>query len=699
MTPEPAGILVVDDLPEQRLTIEVALAELDEPVVSVSSGIEALKYLLDHDVAVILLDVNMPEMDGFETAGLIRRRPRTATTPIIFLTADHDAMQAMRGYALGAVDYLTCPFLPDILRTKVGVFVALNRAQERIREEADRRVAFQREQVARAAAEEKHRHVRLLSDTAAALTGSLEGNSFEEELLEVLVPAFADEAVIHFAENSQGVTRVRMQSNGDSGAEPEGGGSPDLHALSQTALARAEVATAGRDPEGYPHQMAFPLASYDRALAVLAVGRDPRGRGFAPEESELTQLIASRTAVALENRRLYQELRERDRRKDEFLAMLSHELRNPLGAITAATHLLSLLDLKDEKALRACDVVARQSTYLTRMVDDLLDVSRVTTGRITLAPSVLDLGELAETTVESLRSSGRLDQHTVTISGPAVCVRADNARMEQILTNLLVNAAKYTDPGGRIAVETDQLEDRAFLRVVDDGVGIDSELLKKMFDLFVQGGQALDRGQGGLGIGLTLVRKLVELQGGSVRAHSDGPGRGSTFVIEMPLVREVPLKPRTPAAPTTADARLSVLIVDDNQDAREMLRGCIELQDHRVYEAANGPEAVVAARAVHPDVALVDLGLPGFDGLEVARRLRADPLTRGVVLVALTGYGQPEDRERTAAAGFEVHLVKPVSQERLLDILASVSRAATGEAWSTPLDAGKQPGDRQIAVE
>jgi CheY-like chemotaxis protein len=670
MSSRSAVILVVDDLPEQRLTIEAALGDLGEPVVSLPSGADALKYLLDHDVAVILLDVNMPEMDGFETAALIRRRPRTASTPIIFLTADHDAMQALRGYALGAVDYITSPFLPDVLRTKVGVFVALTHARERIREEADRRLALQQEQVARAAAEEKQRLMGLMSDAAVVLAGPLDRASFEDELLSVLVPALGDEAIISYGGDPE---EVRLWSR--SSGEPDPGASAELEALGRVALTRARIVTAGADAAQHPLQMAFPLTLYDRTTAVLAVARR-RGPGYPSEEREVVRIIASRAAVALDNRRLYQELQERDRRKDEFLAMLSHELRNPLGAITAATQLLTMLDLGDERAVRACQVVSRQSAYLARMIDDLLDVSRVTTGRITLAPAVLDLRELTTGTIESLRSSGRLDRHTVMVTGDPVCVRADAARMEQVLTNLLVNAVKYTDPGGQIQIEVESREDRAILRVIDDGVGIGPELLRTMFDLFVQGGQTLDRGQGGLGVGLTLVRRLVELQGGSVRAHSDGLGKGSTFVIEMPLIDESPAAARPVPSTGVPGRTLSVLIVDDNQDARQMLRGIIEIHHHEVHEATTGPEAVTRALAVTPDIALVDLGLPGFDGLEVARRLRADARTRQVMLVALTGYGQPDDRERTADAGFELHLVKPVTQERLLSILSSASRAS-----------------------
>jgi CheY-like chemotaxis protein len=675
MTTDPVGILVVDDLAEQRLSIEVALAELGEHVVSVSSGRDALKYLLDHDVSVILLDVNMPEMDGFETASLIRRRPRNANTPIIFLTADHDAMQASRGYALGAVDYITCPFFPDVLRTKVGVFVALNRAQVRIREEAERRVAFQREQAARAAAEERTQHMQLLGDAGNVVGGSLEGAPFEESLLKILVPAMADEASVRFVDRADhAVCVLRRTEDGSVQRVPDA--STPLAALSQFALDTGVIAIAENDAAHYPRQVALPLRMYERTMAALAVARHRSTPGYSPEERELLRLIAERAAVALDNRRLFRELQERDRRKDEFLAMLSHELRNPLGAIRAASHVLELVGMTDDIAMRASQVVSRQSAYLTRMMDDLLDVSRVTTGRISLTREVLDLRAVVNSALGSLRSSGRLERHAVTVVGESAYVEADAARMEQVLTNLIVNAAKYTDPGGKIIVEIDADDDRAFVRVVDDGMGIDPELLHSIFDLFVQGGQALDRAQGGLGIGLTLVRKLVELQGGSVRAHSDGSGKGSTFEIELPRVRRAPPSSKADASERSAGASLRVLLVDDNEDTRVMLRAYFELRKHEVHEAKNGPEAVEAATRIKPALALVDLGLPGFDGLEVARRLRRDPRTRDLLLVAVTGYGQPEDRERTASVGFEAHLVKPVSQDQLEELLTRAVRGA-----------------------
>ncbi len=350
--------------------------------------------------------------------------------------------------------------------------------------------------------------------------------------------------------------------------------------------------------------------------------------------------------------------------------MLSHELRNPLGAISAAAQVLDAIGSPDAHAQRAAQVVKRQSTHLTRILDDLLEVSRVTVGRITLDRAPVDLHDVAARTLESLNAAGQLAHHHVVVKGGSILVEADAARMEQVLTNLVVNAAKYSDVGGNITIEIEGDDAFARVRVIDDGIGIPPELLDHLFDVFVQGGQALDRARGGLGLGLTLVRRLVELQGGTVRALSDGAGKGSTFVVELPRLRSEGRSATLTKAPTNGGTTLKVLLVDDNEDARIMLRTYLELRGHRVHEAASGPEAVEAAFDVQPDLVLLDLGLPGFDGLEVARRLRADHRTRDILLIALTGYGQSEDREKTATLGFCAHLVKPVTPERLDEAFA-----------------------------
>ena len=664
---DPVNILVVDDLATQRLTVEAALSEVGERVVSVGSGREALKFLLENEAAVILLDVNMPDMDGFETATLIRQRGRNAHTPIIFLTANADEVQAARGYALGAVDYLICPFPPDVLRTKVSVFVALSRANEQVKREADQRIALTKEQTARAAAEEQSSRLRVLVEIGGVLTRAVDGSPFETELLSLFVPLLAEEAGLVFTASADAPgssTWFRSQTAGESSDRPPGVPPPELSDAVSKVLKTGRIERL-RDGSGGTTGIALPLSGRGGVYGVLGMAS---GRRYTNADLELLEIIASRTASVLENRRLYRELQERDRRKDEFLAMLSHELRNPLGAITTAAQVLQLGTASGDKVERAGAVIARQSYQLSRMLDDLLEVSRVTTGRVQLNREHFDLAEVAARSVEALKTSGRLNSHEIEVETSTVLVDADVARTDQIITNLLVNAVKYTDAGGRIDVRVCADGPHACLRVSDNGIGISAELLPRLFEVFVQGRQALDRAQGGLGIGLALVRKLAELQGGTVEAQSPGPGQGSTFIVRLPLLVNGRAYIAERASPRLLPTSLRVLIVDDNADARDMLRTFLGLAE--VHDAVSGPDAVEKAREVLPDLALVDLGLPGFDGLEVASRLRSDPATQGTLLVAMTGYGQPEDRRRTAEAGFEAHIVKPVTSDQLTEVIA-----------------------------
>ena len=666
---EPVNILIVDDLATQRLTVEAALAEVGERVVSVGSGREALKFLLENDAAVVLLDVNMPDMDGFETASLIRKRGKNAHTPIIFLTANADEVQAARGYALGAVDYLICPFPPDVLRTKVNVFVALSRANEQVKREAEQRIALTKEQAARAAAEEQSSRLRVLVEIGGVLTRAVDGSPFETELLSLFVPLLADEAGLVFsahAESPGSSTWFRSNTAAERIQRLPGVPPPDLADAVSQALGTGRIQKL-RDEAVGVRGIALPLAGAGGVYGALGMTVE---RCYTNADLELLDIIASRTASVLENRRLYRELQDRDRRKDEFLAMLSHELRNPLGAITTAAQVLQLGTATGEKAERAGAVIARQSYQLSRMLDDLLEVSRVTTGRVQLNREHFDLAEIAARSVDALKTSGRLNNHEIEVQTAPAVVDADVARTDQIITNLLVNAVKYTDPGGKIELRVGCEGPHACLQVSDNGIGISAELLPRLFEVFVQGRQALDRAQGGLGIGLALVRKLAQLQGGSVEARSQGPGQGSVFTVRLPLLVNGRVVLSERQSPRMLPMSLKVLIVDDNADARDMLRTFLELAGHEVHDAVSGPDAVEKAREVLPDLALVDIGLPGFDGLEVATRLRADPATNGILLVAMTGYGQPEDRRATAKAGFEGHIVKPVTSDQLSDVIA-----------------------------
>jgi signal transduction histidine kinase len=403
-----------------------------------------------------------------------------------------------------------------------------------------------------------------------------------------------------------------------------------------------------------------------RPLAVAEL--DDMWRSLAAADEVLRQRERERAELLASERAARAEAEAASRAKDDFLAMLGHELRNPLGAIAGAVGVVDRLARGDERIARATAVIGRQVQHLSRLVDDLLDVTRVMHGKVYLDRRPLDLGELVQNLATAWRASGRFDRHEVEVHTEPAWIDADETRMEQVVGNLVGNALKYTPAGGQVRVRVRAHAECAVLEVTDTGVGIPPRLLPAVFDLFVQGDRALDRTQGGLGLGLTLVKALVGLHGGSVQATSDGPGRGTTFTARLPLIPPpAPAEPRADAS-AMPGSRRRILLVEDNQDSREMVRLALSLAGHEVHEAPDGPTAVELARTIAPDIAVVDIGLPGIDGYEVARRIRAMPGGKAVRLVALTGYGQAADRLRALEAGFDAHLTKPVTPERLAEL-------------------------------
>ncbi|MCK6528665.1 CHASE domain-containing protein [Myxococcota bacterium] len=423
-------------------------------------------------------------------------------------------------------------------------------------------------------------------------------------------------------------------------------------------------------PEGAEWALVAPLVARGATLGVLTF-LSPRPA--TASDLGLAEELASRAGLALDNARLYQDAQEANRRKDRFLAMLGHELRNPLAAIQYALRLLGRASDGDGGAR---GVIARQARQLARLVDDLLDVSRIDAGKITLRLSTVDLREVALSSWEAHRPTweSRGQRGAARVPDEPVWVEGDPARLEQVVSNLLDNAIKYTPPGGRIALDVSRAGTCAVLAVEDDGIGIAPEMLPRIFELFTQEERSVGRTQGGLGLGLALVRELVRMHGGEVVASSPGPDRGSRFEVRVPLAAPGGVRPAPEGIPARP-ARRRILIVEDQDDVRETLREVLEMEGHTVATAVDGPGGVDGARAFRPDVALVDIGLPGFDGLEVARRIRSGPVGRTCVLLALTGYGQPADRERALAAGFDGHLVKPVDPDALGEWIAGAGHS------------------------
>jgi PAS domain S-box-containing protein len=360
--------------------------------------------------------------------------------------------------------------------------------------------------------------------------------------------------------------------------------------------------------------------------------------------------------------------------KDEFLAMLAHELRNPLGAIGGAVQVLSLTELREPGAVRARDVIQRQVLNMSRLVDDLLDVGRVVTGKIVLDRQVINLADAVRACVAGIVSNQGVER-SVEVAAESVWVEADPVRVEQIVGNLVSNALKFTPRERRVAVSVSVEGANASLRVADEGIGISPDVLPYIFDLFVQADVAIDRSKGGLGIGLTLVRRLVELHGGTIEAASAGQSHGAIFTVRLPASGS---PKATATADRTSDARQPsrrVLLVDDHDDAREMYSIVLRAAGHQVYAAEDGPSALAVLTRTPLDVAIVDIGLPGMDGYELARQIRSAPDGRKVTLIALTGYGLPDDHKRSSAAGFDRHLVKPVAPEDLQRAIESIQPA------------------------
>lgn len=525
---EKPKILVVNDDAGSLLALTSLLdqwaVESGYDVISARSGQQALRQVLLHDFAVILLDVNMPGMDGFETAEAIHQRARSADIPIIFVTAFlADEIDRLKAYQRGAADFLFTPIIPQILHAKVQVFVALATKNEELKRQA--------------------------------------------------------------------------------------------HKLSQ------------------------------RSTELTATNK------------RLTREIEERQAAE-----------RKSHAKDEFLAMLGHELRNPLSAISSAAALIGLPGASGETIGRAKQIIQRQSQHLSRIVDDLLDLSRAMSGKILLTRRPVDVAALVSACLDTFKATGRTGNYQLHMDMVPSWVDGDPTRLEQIATNLIDNALKYTPAGGSITISVGEQDQQVVLTVRDSGVGIAHDLLPHVFDVFVQASTTLDRSQGGLGIGLALVRRLVELHGGSVSAHSAGASEGSTFEIRLP--RAVAAVLPDAAAPALAESgKPSVLLIEDNEDGREMMATMLNACGYPVCHAADGLQGVQMALAELPDVALVDIGLPGIDGYEVARRLRKDGHTRHIKLIALTGYGLAEDQRRVLEAGFDLHLVKPVDIDKLLEAI------------------------------
>lgn len=671
---EKVNILVVDDLQEKHVVFRSILDELGQNVISARSGKEALRYILEVEFAVILLDVNMPDIDGLETASMIRRYRKSARTPIVFITAYVDELQAKRGYALGAVDYIPSPVVPEVLRSKVRVFVELFRMNRELQQRAEEREALARSEAARAAAEEASQRADYLSEASQRLARSLDFDQTITALLDICVPMLGERATLVLTSNASGTPQVRVAPD-DAEHTPA-----QLPIGAQEALAR--VIKDGRFElwvDGGQAAAICPLSAERCSGALVLFGPSEQ---FDAARIALAREVVSRASIAMENARLYTAVQEADRRKNEFLAMLAHELRNPLAPIRNAVHIMQGADVAPKTLNWARDVISRQADHMARLIDDLLDVSRIVQGKVVVKPELLELASLVERSVESSapRIAAQGQRLCLDLPIEPVVLNGDAVRLAQVLSNLINNAAKFSGPETHITLTARYSEGEVRISVRDQGAGIDPAFLPHIFELFAQADQSLDRSQGGLGIGLTLVKHLVELHGGRVEALSDGAGRGTEMLVYLPAQLRTPDpsgvedEPATHVTPQRKGAAQRVLVVDDLEASAETLMMLLEMEGFEVRMATEGAAALEMAQEFQPQVVLLDIGLPGMNGFEVARRLRELPAARDALLIALTGYGEAESRERSLQAGFDFHMVKPANINLLLSLMTDPAR-------------------------
>jgi signal transduction histidine kinase/DNA-binding response OmpR family regulator len=710
MSRSAVDILLVDDLPEKRLALRTILEQLGENLVEACSGEEALAKVLAQEFAVILLDIHMPGLDGLETAALIRGRKKSAHTPIIFITAYADERHQVKGYSLGAVDYITSPIIPEILRSKVKVLVNLYRMTQLVRQQADERVALAREQAARLAAEEATRRSTFLAEAGLVLADSLDFEARLQGLLKHVVPQLADCAGVTLLDGPGQAMRTEVAwwhpaSQAVRLAPLESAAPEDDLLLSavQRVLTSGSVESLQNLELPFPPEdtgflddarvllrsaLVLPLRARGRTLGVLVLAQGQSNRSFDPSTRALAEDLANRASVAIDNARLYRDVQEADRRKNEFLAMLAHELRNPLAPIRNAVEYLRLRgpQFPEIKTLR--DMLDRQVQQLVRLVDDLLDISRITRDKIQLHPERVDAAEVVARAVETSRPYLDSRRHQLMVNLPPVPLRilVDPIRLTQVLGNLLHNAAKYTPEGGRIVVTVERDKSEVVFRVADNGMGIPADMLTSVFDLFTQVDCSVERSQGGLGVGLALVRRLVEMHGGRVKALSGGAGQGSEFMVRLPaLPEETQATSHAAADAGSRDGRPTcrVLVVDDNQDAASSLALLLRLSGHDVRICHDGLAVMAAVEEFQPAAVLLDIGLTGLNGYQVARLLRDRQPGPPPLLIALTGYGRKADSPCSPDLLFDHYLVKPADMKLLGRVLEACAAQAIGPTESS----------------
>src|ERR1041384_323123 len=750
------NILMVYDSESNLLALETILQGEGRNLVRAASGDEVLLYLLHNDVAVILLDVRMPGISGLETAELIRGRKKTRDVPIIFLTAfdSADNQDLSRGYSLGAVDYIIKPLDPDALKAKVAVFVELYKKTEQIQQQAallhEKNIQLENSNFQRlgklvelgqrlTAERNPEALLQVFTDAARDILGA--------RAAYVKMLDRDQRAVRFFVGNS-----IDVETAAREGIRQTSDGTLSAFSSVEKAI-RVSVVARGRtkrllNQESISSLLSAPISSMDQSIGWLYLIDKLDANEFSEADERLALTLAGQLAVAYENASLYadardhasqltaevterklaQEEKERlllseqaarveaekaqqmsadllmreeqartdaeaaNRLKDEFLATVSHELRTPLNSILGWSQLMRTGDLDEESSTRALQTIERNTRALAQIIDDLLDVSRIITGKLRLRVRPIELGPVVEAALEAVRpaTDAKNIRVDVSLDPGAGIVSGDSSRLQQIVWNLLSNAIKFTPSGGHVEVRLERVGSNAQIAISDNGEGINPEFLPHVFDRFRQADSTFTRTHGGLGLGLAIVRHLVELHGGAVSADSKGRGEGATFAVSFPLltssafnVTDVEQRSETGKLFSAASVDLNglrVMIVDDELDARDVITAMLEHCGAEVIAACSTAEAVDvlagAANGSRPDVLVSDIGMPGEDGIDLITKVRALGPDRGgnIPAIALTAYARAEDRARVLAAGYQRHIAKPVEPSTLATVVAVLAR-------------------------
>lgn len=658
--PDRVNVLLVDDRPENLVALQAILNSPSYNLVQANSGAEALRCLLNQDFAVILLDVQMPGMDGFETATLIRSRDRSRSTPIIFITAfSSNDTHVFKGYSLGAVDYLFKPLKPEILTSKVQVFVELFQKTVEVKQQATLLAAVNSEL---SKSEERFRTLCACSPLGIYLA-DVEGRcTYMNPRCQAISGLILEESLAEVWQRSvHPEDRDRVVADW-------------LAWIKEGHEYSNEFRLASNESVRWINVQSSPMFSdFGKLIGHVGTVRDVTDRKQADEERG--RLIREQVAR--------QEAERANQMKDEFLAILSHELRTPLNAILGWSRLLRARKFDEQTMDKALETIERNAKSQAQLIEDILDVSRILRGKLNLNKHPIRLESVIELAIDSLQPLAEEKSIVIELTcSPNVGeVIGDVDRLQQIVWNLLSNAIKFTPQEGKVEVLLDSVGDEAQIQIIDSGIGIAPDFLPYVFDRFRQADSSTTRSYGGLGLGLAIVRHLVELHGGKVDAENN-PGEGAKFTVVLPVTRrnargaeDAWSQVNDPAEALPALVNLQLLVVDDDNDTREFLIALLEEEGAMVRSAASVAEALAALESSWPDVLLSDIGMPGADGYELIGRVREMEVLRGgkIPAIALTAYARESERQQALQAGFQMHFSKPVDVSKLIAAIANLA--------------------------